>query len=75
MRQRYSKIEYLKDIETLRKHADLKRFYLVFNDVKYGQGYRTKYGYDYSYKYRDQVSEITGEGDGQSWKEDVIRKS
>ncbi|MEM6345839.1 MAG: polysaccharide biosynthesis tyrosine autokinase [Bacteroidota bacterium] len=75
VRQRYSKIEYLKDIETLRKHADLKRFYLVFNDVKYGQGYRTKYGYDYSYKYRDQVSEITGDGDAQNWTQDVIRKS
>ncbi|MFK7920610.1 MAG: polysaccharide biosynthesis tyrosine autokinase [Bacteroidia bacterium] len=75
VRQRHSKLEYLKDIETLRKHANLKRFYLVFNDVKYGQGYRTKYGYDYSYKYRDQVSEITGVGgEGQSWKQDVIRK-
>jgi tyrosine-protein kinase Etk/Wzc len=54
VRQRYSKLELLDDIEQLRSLADMKHFYLIFNDVRYGNGYRTKYGYDYGDKYRDE---------------------
>lgn len=49
IRQRHSRLDFLKDIEQLRQHTNLKRFFLLFNDVKYGNGYRTKYGYDYGY--------------------------
>jgi capsular exopolysaccharide synthesis family protein len=49
VRRKYSKLQYLKDVDKIRKRGNLKNMYIIFNDVK---DEAFKYGYS-NYEYRD----------------------
>lgn len=51
VRQNYSKLDFIPDINEITEKQDIKNLYVILNDVKYSAGRYNKYGYRYAYGY------------------------